>query len=83
MVHGCMVYTERGETAAVSRGTSHVQTKQRCKYTTSVDIHNALYKKLQTLILNHMRQERTESTREQRIALYKIHQQHQQLQRYI
>ena len=24
MVHGCMVYTERAETAAVSRGTSHV-----------------------------------------------------------
>ena len=24
MVHGCMVYTERAETAAVSRGTSHI-----------------------------------------------------------
>ena len=23
MVHGCMVYTQRAETAAVSRGTSH------------------------------------------------------------
>ena len=25
MVHGCMVYTERAETTAVSRGTSHVK----------------------------------------------------------
>ena len=41
MVHG-LVHTERAETAAVSRGTSHVTTKQRCKYTTSVDIQNAL-----------------------------------------
>ena len=32
-----MMYTERAETAAVSRGTSQVTTKQRCKYTTSVD----------------------------------------------
>ena len=31
MVHGCMVYTERAEMAAVSSGTSHVTTKQRCK----------------------------------------------------
>ena len=38
MVHGCMVYTERAETAAVSRSTSHVTTKQRCEYTTWVDI---------------------------------------------
>jgi len=38
MVHGCMVDTERAETAAVSRGTSHVTIKQRCKYTTSVDV---------------------------------------------
>ena len=38
IVHGCMVYTERAETAAVSRGTSHVTTKQRCKYITSMDI---------------------------------------------
>ena len=33
-----MMYTER----AVLRGTSHVKTKQRCKYTTWVGIHNAL-----------------------------------------
>ena len=31
----CMVYTERAETPADSRGTSHVKTKQRCKYNTS------------------------------------------------
>ena len=36
MVHGCNGTC--AETAAVSRGTSHVTTKQRCKYTTSVDI---------------------------------------------
>ena len=32
MVHGCMVYTERAEMAAVSRGISHVTTTQRCGY---------------------------------------------------
>ena len=42
MVHGCMVYTELAETAVVSRGTSHVTTKQRCKHTTHVDIENTL-----------------------------------------
>ena len=40
-----MVHTERAETAAVSRGTSHVTTKQRCKYTTSVDIVKRAIKK--------------------------------------
>ena len=33
-----MVQTECAEMAAVSHGTSHVRTKQRYKYTTSVDI---------------------------------------------
>ena len=34
-----MVYTERApRTAAVPRGTSHVTTKQRSKYTSSMDI---------------------------------------------
>ena len=37
-VHGCMGYTERAQTAAVSRGTSHVTTKQHCTYAASVDI---------------------------------------------
>ena len=45
-----MVYTERAETAAVSRGTSHVTTKQRCKYITSVDMQKTRYKNLQSLI---------------------------------
>ena len=35
MVHGCMVYTEHSEMAAVARGTSHVSA---VKDTTSVDI---------------------------------------------
>ena len=50
MVYGCMVYTERAETVAVSGGTSHAsavrfrfrffihQVLQQGKYTTSVDI---------------------------------------------
>ena len=43
MVHGCMVYTDRAETAAVSRVTSYVTTKQRCtEYTTWVHIQTAL-----------------------------------------
>ena len=44
MVHGCMVRTECTMVAAVSDGTSHVTTKQCCKYTTLVDIQNALWK---------------------------------------
>ena len=44
MVHDCMVYTERTKMAAVSHGTSHVTTKQCCKYTTWVAIQNMLYK---------------------------------------
>ena len=39
-----MMYTERAEMAAVSRGTSYVTTKQRCKYTTSVDIQDRAIK---------------------------------------
>ena len=56
-----MVYTERGEMAAVSRGTSHVTTKQRCKYTTSVDIHNALHKKLQKKIYKKLQLQKVET----------------------
>ena len=47
MVHGCMVYTERTEMAAVSCGTS------RCKYTTSVDIKKRAIKKLFTHVESH------------------------------
>ena len=35
VVHGYMVHTEHTETAAVSRVTIHVTSKQRWKYTTS------------------------------------------------
>ena len=41
---GYMVDTKHASTAAVSCGTSHVTTRQRSKYTTSVDIQNALWK---------------------------------------
>ena len=37
MVHGCMVYRERAEMAAVSCGTNHASAVT-CKYITSVDI---------------------------------------------
>ena len=43
VVYGCMVYTERAETAAVSRGTYHVLTELRRKYTISVDIQKRVY----------------------------------------
>ena len=39
-----MVYTERAETAADSRGTSYVTTKYRCQYTTSGDIQKTRFK---------------------------------------
>ena len=45
MAHGCMVYTECAETAAVSCGTRHVTTKQRCKHSTLMDIQKMRYKK--------------------------------------
>ena len=63
MMHGCMVYTERAERAAVSRGTSHVTSKQRrCKYTTSAGIPNAPYKASHSFTENHVpRQECTGS----------------------
>ena len=54
MVHGCMAYAERAEMAAVSRGTSHVTVKQRCKHTTSVDIQKCAIKSY-SLMQNHMR----------------------------
>ena len=43
-----MVFKERAETAAASRGTSHVTAKQRCKYTSSMGYKEK--KKLQSLI---------------------------------
>ena len=56
---------------SISRGTSHATTTERYQYTTSVDINNTRYKRIQSLIKNHMRHVRIESAREQRIALYK------------
>ena len=44
MVHGCMVYKECAETAAVPHGISHVPTNKCCKYTTLADIQNTLWK---------------------------------------
>ena len=51
MVHGCMVYTEHAEMAAVSYGTSHVTTKQCYKYAPSVDIQNAPWKKEEATLI--------------------------------
>ena len=52
-MHGCMVYAECTETAAVSHRTSHVTTNQHSKSMTSVDVKNALLKTI--FILNQMR----------------------------
>ena len=57
--------------SGISRGTSHATTTQRYQYTTSVDINNTRYKRIQSLIQNHMRHVRSESAREQRMTLYK------------
>ena len=53
MVHGCIVYTERAETAAVPRGTNHVTTKHRGKYTISVEFQNALPNSTVTHLESH------------------------------
>ena len=57
-----------GWNGRISRGTSHATSTERYQYTTSVDINNTRYKRIQSLIQNHVR---SESAREQRIALYK------------
>ena len=69
MVHGCLVYTERAEMTAVSRGTctSHVRIKQRCNYTICLDIQSWLYKATVTDLESHMRQEHSESVPQRRI----------------
>ena len=71
-----MVYTERAETAAVSRGTSHVKNKQRCKYTSSAEIRNALLKATVTHLESHATRALCVFSRERRIVLYKSDQQH-------
>ena len=72
MVHGCMVYTERAEMAAVSCGTSH--TTAVSKYTTSVDIEKHATKK-EAIHSCRITCERIASARERRIVLYKSDQQ--------
>ena len=56
----------------VSCGTSHATTKECYQYTTSVDMKNMCYKRIQSLIQNHMWHDvRSESAREQRMVLIK------------
>ena len=74
MVHGCMVYTERAETAAVSRGTSHVTTKHS-RSTPLGSIFKTCNKKKRYSHSFRMQQERNESAPERRIALHKSVQQ--------
>ena len=69
MVEWCTQNLRRN--GSIPRGTSHATTKERYQYTTSVDISNTRYEMLQLLIHNHMRHVRSESAREQSIALYK------------
>ena len=61
-----------------SKRNSHVPTKQRCKYITSMDIQKRATKS-ESLIENHMRQECSESARERRTALYKSDQEQQEV----
>ena len=69
-----VVYRTCAEMAAVSHDTSHVTTKQHCKYTILVDIQKRALK-TQSLIYNHTRQEHNESAGGWRIALQKSDQQ--------
>jgi len=50
--------------SSISRGTSNATTTERCQYTTSVGINNTRYKRIQSLIQNHMRHVRSESARD-------------------
>ena len=78
MVHGCMVYTERAEMAAVSCDTGHasaVSTPLRWMLEKK-EKKKTRYKNLVTHAESHA--ERSESARERRIALYKSDQQQQQ-----
>ena len=71
MVHGCMVYTERAETAAVSCGTGHASAVST--YTTSVDIQKRAVKNYSHSY--RITRERSEPARKRLIALYKSDQQ--------
>ena len=61
----------RDDVTAASRGTSHATIKERYQYTTSVDIENARYERIHSLIQNNKRHERSKSVREKMIDLYK------------
>ena len=69
MVEWCTQNLHRN--GSISRGTGHATASERYQYTTSVDINNTQYKRIQSFIQNHMRHVHIESAREQRIALYK------------
>ena len=49
-----MVYRELRPNGSISRDTSHATTTEHYQYTTSVDINNARYKRIQSLIQNDM-----------------------------
>ena len=68
MVHGCVVYTERAETAAVSPW-HQPRNNQTALYEHHSGYSKRAIKKLQSLVWNHMQQKRSESAREQRIVL--------------
>ena len=72
MVHGCMVYTEYTEKAAVLRDSTRVSAKQCCKHATLVDIQHTLWKATVTHLELHATN-RSESAWEWRIALCKSH----------
>ena len=52
MVEWCTQNLRRN--GSISRGTSHATTTERYQYTTSVDIKNTRYKRIQSLIQNHI-----------------------------
>ena len=72
MVHGCVVYTERTQTAAISCDTSRVTTKQCCKRNILVKIQNM--KRKASHSFRSTCDEHSESAEEQRIVLYKCDQ---------
>ena len=65
------VHRTCAETAAVSRGTSDVTTKEHYQYTTSVDIKKIRAIKGDSHSLRITRDVRSECARGQRMALYK------------
>ena len=68
MVEWCTQDLRRN--GSISLGTSHATSTEHYQYTTSVDINNTRYKRIVTHSESHA-SERSESAREQRIALYK------------